>query len=260
MAFDQSLFAKVFANQAVPHKEVQRTVASYERELSEHRGTEIRLREALATEEALLRQKNELIHAREVLSSEAEHRLLNGLQTIANLLSLQSRAENNIDASAHLSGAANRVATLARVHRHLHSLDDVETVAFTPFLDELCREYGTILASKDPRPRSIVVDGCDARLPAASAIPLSLIVNELVTNAAKHGLGTITVRFESRPDGGHLLAVCNEGPALPEDFDPAASRGLGMQIVLALVTQIGAKLQIDRCTHCQGARFAVAFA
>ncbi|MDP1911091.1 MAG: hypothetical protein Q8K85_22550, partial [Hyphomicrobium sp.] len=59
---------------------------------------------------------------------------------------------------------------------------------------------------------------------------------------------------------GHLLSVCNEGPALPEGFDPAASEGLGMQIVLALVEQIGGKLRIDRCADCGGARFAVAFA
>ena len=85
-------------------------------------------------------------------------------------------------------------------------------------------------------------------------------MNELVTNAAKHSQGAITVRLEKTPEGGHLLSVCNEGPPLPEGFDPAASKGLGMQIVLALVGQIGGKLQIDHCTHCPGPSFAVAFA
>ena len=260
MAFEQSLLSRVFTARGALRKGEPRSVASYERELSEHRGTEIRLREALANEEAHLRQRDELIHAREVLSMESDHRLLNGLQMIVSLLSLQSRAEPNTDAAAHLSAAASRVATLARVHWRLHSLDDAKAVAFKQFLEELCREYGSMLASEDRRSQAIVVEGCDARLPAATAIPLSLIVNEFITNATKHGRGTITVRLEERPEGGHLLSVCNEGPPLPEDFDPAASKGLGMQIVLALVGQIGGKLLIDRCAHCGGARFTVTFA
>ena len=260
MASEQSLTLRNFATQTAFGKEQRLTVASSERELNEHRGTEKRLREALAQEEARLREKDELIHHREVLSREAEHRLLNGLQMIASLLSMQSRAEANADAAAHLSIAANRVATIARVHRRLHSLDGAETVAFGDFLHELCREYSSMLASEDRRNQSIVVESSGARLPAATAIPLSLIVNELITNAAKHGRGEITVRLEDTPEGGHLLSVCNEGPALPEGFDPAASEGLGMQIVLALVEQIGGKLQIDRCAPCRGTRFAVAFA
>ncbi len=260
MVFEQSLFSGVFTKEAAVRKEERRSVASYERELSEHRSTEVRLREALAGEDVRLRQMDELIHARELLNMESDHRLLNGLQMIVSLLSIQSQTETNTDAAAHLAIAANRVATLARVHRRLHSLDDAKTVDFKQFLEELCREYGSVLTSDDCGGRSIVVEGVETRLPAATAIPLGLVVNELVTNAAKHSQGAITVRLEKTPEGGHLLSVCNEGPPLPEGFDPAASRGLGMQIVLALVGQIGGKLQIDRCTHCPGPRFAVAFA
>ena len=259
MAFAQSLLSKVFMTDAALRKDAPRSVASYERELSDCRSQEIRLREALAHEEALLCQKDELIHRRELLSMEADHRLLNGLQMIVSLLSLQSRTEGNADAAEHLSTAAHRVATLARVHRRLHSIDSEEVVAFKQFLEELCREYSSMLASEDRRKQSIVVEGCESRLPAATAIPLSLIVNEFITNAAKHGQGKITVRFEEMPEGGHLLSVCNDGAALPEGFDPAASKGLGMQIVQALVEQIGGKLGVDCCAHCGGPRFAVAF-
>lgn len=260
MAFEQPLFSKVFMTNAALRKKVPRSPASYERELREHRACESRLRDALAKEEALLRQKDELIHSREVLSMEADHRLLNGLQMIVSLLSLQSRTEPNTDAAEHLSAAANRVGTLARVHRRLHSLDSEQAVAFKQFLEELCREYTSMLASEDRRKQTIVVEGCDTHLPAATAVPLSLIVNELITNAAKHGQGVITIRLEETPEGGKLLSVCNEGPPLPEGFDPAASEGLGMQIVQSLVEQIGGTLRVDRCPHCNGPRFAVAFA
>jgi len=247
-----------------------RTIASYEQELAEHRGTEIRLRGALARDEALLRQKNELLNQREILSREADHRLMNGLQMVVSLLSLQSRGEADARAAAHLSTAANRVATIARIHSRLHSLDGVAAVAFKRFIDELCHDYSAMLTAEDRRNQGIVVEGVDVRLPAAIAIPLSLITTELITNAVKHGggkhgrgkhgRGAITVRLEAPAEGGHVLSVCNDGPQLPQGFDPAAGAGLGMKIVLALVEQIGGRLEIDRCDQCRGTWFAVSFA
>jgi two-component system, sensor histidine kinase PdtaS len=237
-----------------------RTVASYEHELAERRGTEIRLRRALAREKALLRQKDELLKQCEILSREADHRLMNGLQMVVSLLSLQSRGEANARAAAHLSSAANRVATIARIHSRLHSLDGLEAVAFKRFIDELCHDYSAMLIAEDRRNQGIVVEGVEALLPAATAIPLSLITTELITNAVKHGRGAITVRLEAPAEGGgHVLSVCNDGPALPQDFNPAAGEGLGVKIVLALVEQIGGTLQVARCAQCQGSRFAVAF-
>ena len=167
----------------------QRTIASYEHELAERRGTEVRLRGALAREEALLHQKDELLNHREILSREADHRLMNGLQMVVSLLSLQSRGETDARAAAHLSAAANRVATIARIHRRLHSLDGVAVVAFKQFIDELCHDYSAMLTAEDRRNQGIVVEGVEARLPAATAIPLSLIATELITNAVKHGGG-----------------------------------------------------------------------
>ena len=74
-----------------------RTVASYKRELIRHRRTETGLRQALARDEALLSKKDDLIQRQAVLSQEFDHRLLNGLQMIVSLLSLQSRASTNAE-------------------------------------------------------------------------------------------------------------------------------------------------------------------
>ena len=93
----------------------RRTVASYKRELIRHRRTESGLREALAREEALLGQKDALIQQQAVLRQEADHRLLNGVQMVVSLLSLQGRASENAEVASQLAVAANRVATIARV-------------------------------------------------------------------------------------------------------------------------------------------------
>ena len=236
----------------------RRTVASYERELTRHRRTEIGLREALAREDALLREKDELIRQQTVLGEESDHRLLNGLQMIASLLSLQARASTNGEVASGLAAAADRIATIGRIHRRLHSLDGVQTFALKQYLDDLCRDLSMMLSSECPE-RVIVVEGVEVTLPAVTAIPLGFIANELVTNAAKYGTGPITVSLEPNPEKGYALSVSNDGPGLPEGFDPAARKGLGMRIVRSLVEQIGGELRIGRADKNQGARFTVLF-
>src|SRR6266571_8806157 len=124
----------------------QRTVESYERELIRRRRTEIQLREAVAREEALLHQKDELIRQMVVLHQESDHRLLNGAQMIVSLLTLQGRASNNAEVASQLAAAADRVATICRIHRHLHSFDGVRTIAIKQYLEELCRDFSKMLS------------------------------------------------------------------------------------------------------------------
>jgi len=107
--------------------------------------------------------------------------------------------------------------------------------------------------------RVIVVEGIEIELPAITAIPLGFIANELITNATKYGTGRITVKLEPIPEKGYALSVANEGPALPEAFDPAVSKGLGMRIIRSFVKQIGGELRIGRGDRNQGARFTVLF-
>ena len=141
-----------------------------------------------------------------VLSEESDHRLLNGLQMIVSLLSLQSRASANAEAASQLAAAADRVATIGRIHRRLHHLDGVQTVAFKQYLEDLCRDFSTMLSSEERPERVIVVEGIEIKLPAVTGVPLGFIVNELITNAAKYGKGRITVRLERESRRG-LRAV-----------------------------------------------------
>jgi two-component sensor histidine kinase len=217
-----------------------------------------RLREALARDEALLQDKDEVIRRRDLLYREYHHRVLNNLQVIAALLSLQGRQEADADAASHLAVAANRVRAVAHLHQHLHSIDDSPIVEFKPYLDELCRDHATMSLSEECPDRPIVVEAIDLKLPTTTGLLLGLIVNELITNAIKHGKGQIAVRL-AQTESGHALSVCSGGLALPEGFDPAACKGLGMTVVSSLAAQIGGELRIDRgdddCT-----RFTVLFA
>jgi len=236
-----------------------RTVASCKRKLAAHRRAEIRLRETVARDEALLRQKDELIQNQALLSKESDHRLLNDLQVVVSLISLQSRGSKNPEVALELAAAADRISTIARIHRRLHYCDGVQSVAFKGFLDDLCRDFSVLLSSDQRPERVIVVEGAETNLPSTTAIPLGFIVNELITNAAKHGEGRITVRLEQNSGKGYALSVCNDGASLPEGFDPAAGKGMGMRIIQSFIGRIGGAMQIGQNDNNQGARFTVLF-
>jgi two-component sensor histidine kinase len=180
------------------------------------------------------------------------------MQMIVSLLSLQGRASENAEVASQLAAAADRIATIGRIHRRLHSFDGVQTFSIKQYLEDLCSDLSMILSLGHPK-RVIMVEGIEIKLPAITAIPLGFIANELITNAAKHGTGRITVSLGPNSEKGYLLSVSNDGPGLPDGFDPAGSKGLGMRIIRSLVEQIGGRLQIGRDDANEGTRFTVLF-
>lgn len=215
------------------------------------------LRAALAREEALLHERDVLLERQATLSREADHRFLNNLQMVSSLLSIQSRSATTPEASSALAKAADRVSTIGRIHRHLHSNDGVESVNFKCFAKELARDLAEMISASNPR--VIAVEGVDLNLPTTIGIPLGFIANELITNALKYGEGPISVRLDRDALKGFALSVENAGRALPKAFDPAQSKGFGMRIVRSFVATIGGELAITRGKDDCGARFAVLF-
>jgi two-component system, sensor histidine kinase PdtaS len=234
------------------------TISLYERELKKRRATEAELRKCVLRESALLRQRNNLIQQKDLLSKESEHRLLNGLQMITSLLSIQSQATKNAEAAAQLKIAAGRVAIIGRINRHLHALDAVESVEFKQYLENLCHDLSGMASNEGPE-GGIVVEGIELRVPSATGIPLGFIANELITNSIKYAKSRIMVRLERDPEKGYALSVSDDGPGLPEGFNPTASDGLGMKLVSSLVRQIGGRLEIAQGDNGKGTRFTVLF-
>ena len=215
------------------------------------------LQAARSREDAWLREKSDILRRQDTLTQEFEHRLVNSLQIIGSLLSLQSRTATP-EAAAQLTVAANRVASFGRVHRGLHLLDHQETVQFKEYLQDLCEDLSGLLFQGESA-HTIVVEGARIDIPTVFAIPLGFIVNELITNSAKYAKSDIAVRLETSPSIGHSLSVLDDGPGFPTAFDPAASKGLGMKIINSLVKQIGGELQIAPGESGRGATFTVIF-
>ena len=133
--------------------------ADYERKLNCHRRRQVKLQSALAAERAKLCQKDAWIQQQDLLHKESEHRLLNGLQMISSLLSLQGRASKNAEAAAQLAAASKRVSMIARIQRRLHYPDGASTIAFKELLQDLCRDFSVMLSADSGVERAVVVEG-----------------------------------------------------------------------------------------------------
>ena len=151
-----------------------RAVERNSREQTRHDALTAELQAAHAREKAWLREKSDLLRRQDILAQEFEHRLVNSLQIIGSLLSLQSRTASP-DAAAQLTVAARRVASFARVHRRLHLLDHQESVEFKQYLQQLCEDLSGLLFQGKPiarsqsRPRRLIYPPCSlSRSPLSS--------------------------------------------------------------------------------------------
>lgn len=187
-----------------------------------------------------------------LLAREIDHRVMNSLQFVSSLLKMNSRSADAGDGAIHLQLAANRVASVAQVHRHFYA-DTGNESSCIEFLRRLCSDLGSILE------REIAVEGDEGMVPASSIQAIGLITNELVTNAAKYGSGKIDVAFRIT-DGTNKLIVCDEGQGLPDDFDPySATAGLGMRVITSLADQLQGTLSVGPREDGEGACLTVTF-
>lgn len=187
-----------------------------------------------------------------LMAKEIDHRVMNSLQFVSGILTMQSRSPDVGEAAAHLRIAANRVAAVAQVHRHFYAGEAAETSCIT-FLRRLCNDLASILD------REVEVDGDEGNVPTTQIQPIGLLVNELVTNAAKHGKGKISVEYRRRT-GEQVLSVCDEGDGLPPGFEITAINGsLGMRVVTSLSQQLDGKFSAVPRPGGTGTCFNVAF-
>lgn len=190
-----------------------------------------------------------------LLASEIDHRAMNSLQLVASLLHLQSRVVQAPEAARQLIVAANRVLAVARVHRNFSADETSDSVPVLDYLRRLCRELSDSLAAE------IHVDGVEASVPTSQILAIGLIVNELATNAIKHGAGPIAITWLPGAPGHRELCVLDEGRGLPKGFElnERAGKGLGMTVVTALVSQLEGRLAAGDNPAGRGARFTISF-
>jgi two-component sensor histidine kinase len=202
------------------------------------------------------RQLKAALDRHQLLLKEVNHRVKNSLQIVTGMLHLQAGAVNDTELSAHLAEASTRISAVGHAYERLSYDVDVESIDLGTYLRDVCADaVGMSSQCKlnfDATP--------SIKLHADRAIPLALIVNELVTNAAKYAFadrsdGQIWVHVARSDANTALVSVCDDGVGLPAGFDIGKSKGLGMRIVTALAKQLAA--DVTQRTGADGTEFAL---
>lgn len=188
----------------------------------------------------------QLLNQREILMRELQHRVMNSLQLLASFLQLQAR---NADPATReeLAVARERIVSMSTILRYLYRADLASTVEFGDFLEEFCND--TARAYLGPSAPALEVAADKRAIPLEQALSLALMTHELITNAVKHAFppgaaGRIAVRFRALPDGGGELSVADDGKGMPQGFDPARAKSLGMVLVQRLTQSLGGTLSV----------------
>ncbi len=190
----------------------------------------------------------------ELMVTEADHRTMNNLQFVAHLLNLQGRTERAPEVADRLSIAANRVLAVARVYRNFSAHEFAGEMPILPYVKRLCGELSDVLGI------DVTVSGVDVNVRPAQIRVLGLALHELVTNAKKHGAGSIKVTFTPGDPGVYELCVADEGEGLPEGFSlEQTSGGIGLKVVTGLVGQLNGRLTAHANPAGRGACFTVTF-
>lgn len=193
-------------------------------------------------------ERDALLDAQRLLAREVDHRVKNSLQMVTSLLAMQADSAASESEQLALQQACSRVQAVAHTHGLLYRADGSATVPFQDYLASLCRDLQASLASEQGG-RRIELSAEPAEIPADYALPLALVVNELVTNAMKHAFpddreGRVAVSFTRRKVGGWRLTVADDGVGLASWPPPAAPHSFGTRIVQTLVDRLHGQLEV----------------
>jgi two-component sensor histidine kinase len=204
----------------------------------------------LEAEEKLKKSYDEKV----ILLKEIHHRVKNNLQIIASLLNLQSRYITDESTLAAIRESQNRVKAMALVHEKLYRAEDIAHIS----LQEYIRFLGTgLFQFYGARIRGIqfMLEIHDVNVDIDAAIPIGLILNELISNSLKYAFpeGKTGEVFISVKKEGHTLNVLfrDNGIGIPADLNWKDTQSLGLRLVTTLADQMNGTVELDRSNGTQ---------
>jgi two-component system CheB/CheR fusion protein len=204
-------------------------------DITDRRQAEIQIHDSLTEKEVLLRE----IH----------HRVKNNLQIVSSLLSLQSNRIVDPQASEILQNSQNRVQAMALIHEILYQSPNLAALNFADYVQTLVTNLFTSYNVNRSQISLQVNVPVGVTIDVDRAVLCGLIINELVTNALKHGFegdrhGELRIDLVSSGEQLLTLSVANNGQELGADFDVRQVRSMGLNLVMSLVKQIKGDLVV----------------
>jgi len=184
---------------------------------------------------------------KETLLREVNHRVKNNLQIIASLLFFQSKKIDDEQSKSALKVSQQRVQTMSHIHQKLYQEDNFKDINFQAHLEDLVRQ---IISSSKPDDLSVQlsINSNQTEVSVGQAVPLSLIIHELVTNSLKHGFegrtkGLITITLAKRGISG-ILEYSDDGNGMLGDDMPISNGNIGIKVIQLLANQLKGEFEI----------------
>ena len=196
---------------------------------------------------------------KENLLKEIHHRVKNNFAILVSLINMQMAQSKNQELLKSLTNLQLRIRTMALVHEMLYRSNDFENISFPDYLRSLA---SVIAGTYNRRDITLTFEADDTVIDIEAAIPLGLIVNEILSNAYVHAFpdnraGNIRISFTNSPEHGrNILILQDDGIGMPEGMQPDQFKTMGLQIVQILCTQIEGILVVS---NNPGATFSITF-
>src|ERR1041385_7531689 len=216
-------------------------ILQIEHDITDRRKAESCLQQTLLELEAALTEKTALLQ-------EVHHRVKNNLAVIASLLSMKADASENAEARSALEESQERVRSMALIHEHLYNSEHLDRVNVRDYIQDLVNELRSAFNGRSGRiAMELAVEPIELEI--ERAMPLALILNELLTNSFKYAFpnnreGTVRVSFRKSEPGALELVVEDNGVGLPPGrLTEENGNSLGLRVVGILTRQLDGTLE-----------------
>jgi len=198
---------------------------------------------------------------KEVLLKEIHHRVKNNMQVITSLLSLQSGFIDDEKVKNIFRNSQYRINSMATVHEMLYKSENLNKINYNEYLKELVNKLVLAIKGHDNKIR-VLTDVPDIFLNLDTAIPLGLLINEIVTNSLKYGFensreGEIIIRIKTIEEGSYIMDISDNGVGFTMDQNFSNTRTLGLKLIYKLAMQL--KGEIKRLENHKGTYYQLQF-
>uniref|UniRef100_UPI0037518928 histidine kinase dimerization/phosphoacceptor domain -containing protein n=1 Tax=Flavobacterium sp. TaxID=239 RepID=UPI0037518928 len=183
---------------------------------------------------------------KEILLKEVHHRVKNNLQLIISMLNIQARRSNYSDIYDFLKKGESRIITMALIHQNLYQKEEsLDKINFQLYGEDLAQSISETFENSNT---SITIEAKDITLNLTTAIPLGLIINELITNALKHAFpnskkGKITINIKQLLTNQYELIVIDNGIGFNEHN--IEKKSFGLELINLLTNQLNGKVEFS---------------
>ncbi len=190
---------------------------------------------------------SDLIEQKNILFKEVHHRVKNNFQIISSLLNLQRGTVRDNEGINALKEAQARIQAMSLVHEMLYERNNIKAIDFKQYAEQLTASILNSLIRNVKIDYELIGEGYTLDLD--KAIPLGLILNEAITNTAKHAFKgidapKITIVFSANGEGEFGISIKDNGVGLPTQMIIDEKETLGLELIHILTEQINGKLNI----------------